>query len=200
MIAIVDYGAGNLFSVKNALDFLGFDSVITADRGVAEAADKLILPGVGAFPDAMGKLEAAGLAEVIKTEARRKPLLGICLGMQMLFEWGHEFAKTKGLGLIGGYVDKISAPGLKVPHMGWSDLHPSSPCALSEGVEEGDRAYFVHSYKAVMADPRNLSLYTDYGERIPGLVFEGQVYGCQFHPEKSGRVGLGILRNFCELG
>jgi glutamine amidotransferase len=198
MIAVIDYGAGNLFSVKNALDFLGFDAEITSDKDALSRADRLILPGVGAFPDAMRMLEASGLAEAITREAERKPLLGICLGMQMLFDWGCEFEKTRGLGLIAGRVDLISAPGLKIPHIGWSDVKRATPCPLASGIREGDRLYFVHSYKAV-TDMGNISLYAEYGDTIPGLVFSGNVFGCQFHPEKSGAVGLRILRNFCEL-
>ncbi|MDR2770734.1 MAG: imidazole glycerol phosphate synthase subunit HisH [Clostridiales Family XIII bacterium] len=198
MIAILDYGAGNLFSVKNALDFLGFDSVITAERAALAQADKLILPGVGAFPDAMQKLEATGLADAIIREAARKPLLGICLGMQLLFDFGFEFEKTRGLGLIAGRVDLIEAPGLKIPHIGWSDVKRGAPCPLSREIKEGDRLYFVHSYKAV-TDARHIALSTEYGDLIPALVFRGKVFGCQFHPEKSGTVGLGILRAFCEL-
>ncbi|MDR3296270.1 MAG: imidazole glycerol phosphate synthase subunit HisH [Clostridiales Family XIII bacterium] len=198
MIAIIDYGAGNLFSVKNALDFLGYESVVSGDKTGLERADRLILPGVGAFPDAMEKLETAGLTDVILSEAGKKPLLGICLGMQLLFEWGFEFEKTKGLGLIDGQVDRIRAPGLKIPHMGWSDVKRAADCPLSEGIREGDRLYFVHSYKAE-TDMENISLYTEYGDLIPGLVFRGNVFGCQFHPEKSGKTGLRILENFCKL-
>ncbi|MDR0424309.1 MAG: imidazole glycerol phosphate synthase subunit HisH [Clostridiales Family XIII bacterium] len=198
MIAIVDYGAGNLFSVKNALDFLGFESAISSEKRQLDNAEKLILPGVGAFPDAMRKLEAAGLAGAIAAMAREKPLLGICLGMQLLFQWGHEFEKTKGLGLIEGSVERIEAPGLKIPHMGWSDIKKGAACPLSDGIQEGSRLYFVHSYKAV-TDMANISLYTEYGGLVPGLVFNGNVFGCQFHPEKSGGIGLRILKNFGEL-
>ncbi|MDR1134794.1 MAG: imidazole glycerol phosphate synthase subunit HisH [Clostridiales Family XIII bacterium] len=198
MIAIIDYGAGNLFSVKNALDFLGFESVISSEKGQLAEAEKLILPGVGAFPDAMGKLESAGLIDTIINMSEKKPLLGICLGMQILFEWGYEFEKTRGLGLIAGKVERINAPGLKIPHMGWSDVRRAAECPLAAGVSEGDRLYFVHSYKAV-TDMENISLYTEYGDLIPGLVFKGNVFGCQFHPEKSGGIGLRILKNFGEL-
>lgn len=198
MIAIIDYGAGNLFSLKNALDFLGLDSVITSSADDLRNADRMILPGVGAFPDAMRMLEATGLTETILAEAQQKPLLGICLGMQMLFEYGHEFETVKGLGLIPGEVNRIVAPGLKIPHMGWSDVKIQNPCALSEGIREGDRFYYVHSYKAV-TEPQFISLYSEYSETIPGLVFRGKVYGTQFHPEKSGEIGLKLLRNFGAL-
>jgi len=195
MIGIIDYGAGNLFSVKNALDFLGMESMISSSAEELKNADKLILPGVGAFPDAMRKLEQSGLIETIIEEAGKKPLLGICLGMQILFETGYEFTETKGLGLIPGKVDLIQAPGLKIPHMGWSDVKLENDCPLSQGVKDGDRFYFVHSYKAV-TDKQFVSLYGEYGEYIPGLVFRGNVYGTQFHPEKSGEIGLKMLRNF----
>jgi glutamine amidotransferase len=201
MIAIIDYGAGNLFSVKNALDHLGFESVQARDPADLERADKLILPGVGAFPDAMRSLTEKGLAEAVKREAVRKPLLGICLGAQLLFEKGFEFGETDGLGLIPGYVDAIVAPGLKIPHMGWNDVRVVNPSPLTAGVRDGDMVYFVHSYKAV-TDEAHLSLASEYGRLIPALVrggADGQVYGAQFHPEKSGAVGLGILRNFAEL-
>jgi glutamine amidotransferase len=198
MITIIDYGAGNLFSVKNALDFLGMESKISSDPSDLEAADKLILPGVGAFPDAMHKLDEAGLTEVIRREAARKPLLGICLGMQILFEKGYEFEETEGLGLIEGYVDKLIAPGKKIPHMGWDDVGIVNPTPLTARVKEGDNVYFVHSYKAV-TDEKNISLAAEYGQLVPALVFSGDVYGAQFHPEKSGSIGLGILKEFCEL-
>jgi glutamine amidotransferase len=198
MIAIIDYGAGNLFSVKNALDFLGFENEITADEGKLRDADKLILPGVGAFPDAMRMLRSGGLARVIRKETERKPLLGICLGMQILFEKGYEFEPTEGLGLIEGYVDKLVAPGKKIPHMGWDDVKIVHPCAMTEGTNSGDMVYFVHSYKAV-TDERNISLSSSYGQLVPALVHSGNVYGAQFHPEKSGAVGLHMLKAFAKL-
>ncbi|MDR3304430.1 MAG: imidazole glycerol phosphate synthase subunit HisH [Clostridiales Family XIII bacterium] len=197
-IAIIDYGAGNLFSVKNALKFLGADGGITADKAALRAADKLILPGVGAFPDAMRMLDERGLTDVIRVEARKKPLLGICLGMQILFEKGYEFEETEGLGLIDGYVDRIQAPGLKIPHMGWDDLTITNPSPMTKTVKNGDMVYFVHSYKAV-TDGKNISLAAAYGQLIPALVRKGGIYGAQFHPEKSGPVGLGILQSFLEL-
>ncbi|MGI5966574.1 MULTISPECIES: imidazole glycerol phosphate synthase subunit HisH [Anaerotruncus] len=198
MIAIIDYGAGNLFSVKNALDFIGAESCITAKAEELAKADGLILPGVGAFPDAMKRLTATGLVPVIREQAQKKPLLGICLGMQMLFEKGHEFETCDGLGLIPGDVRLIEAAGLKIPHMGWNDLTVLNPCELVADVKEGDYVYFVHSYRADTAD-ENISCYTVYGERIPALVHRGMVYGAQFHPEKSGAVGIQMLRNFARL-
>jgi len=141
MVGIIDYGAGNLFIMKNALDFLELKSIITSSAEEIKDADQLILPGVGAFPDAMKMLEHSGLTKTITEEAKKKPLLGICLGMQMLFEYGYEFEKVKGLGLIPGEVSRIIAPGLKIPHMGWSDVKIENECELSEGIKEGDRFY-----------------------------------------------------------
>lgn len=198
MIAIIDYGAGNLFSVKNALDYLQEESLVTADAGEIRRADAMILPGVGAFPDAMGMLKERGLAEVIKEEAKRKPLLGICLGMQMLFEKSYEFGETEGLGLIPGCVQLIDGKGMKIPHMGWNNLTVLNPCRMTEGMPEETYVYFVHSFRAETAD-ENISCYTDYSERIPALVHKGFVYGAQFHPEKSGTLGLGLLKNFARL-
>ncbi|MDR1292116.1 MAG: imidazole glycerol phosphate synthase subunit HisH [Clostridiales Family XIII bacterium] len=201
MIAVIDYDAGNIFSVKNALDHLGFESVQACRPDDVVKADKLILPGVGAFPDAMRSLRERGLADAIVREAKRKPLLGICLGAQLLFEKGYEFAETDGLGLIPGYVDAIVAPGMKIPHMGWNSVRVTNPSPLTKTVHDGDMLYFVHSYKAV-TDERYISLASEYGQPLPALVrggADGQIYGAQFHPEKSGSVGLGILRGFAEL-
>lgn len=199
MIAVIDYGAGNLFSVKNALDFLGFESRVTSSAGDLIAADRLILPGVGAFPAAMEKLKASGLVPAILEEAgKKKPLLGICVGMQALFEWGYEFYKTAGLGLIPGEVRAIIAPGLKIPHIGWSDVSMLNPSPLAKGIKDGDRFYFVHSFKAETKS-RYVALYTEYGGRVPALVGRDNIFGTQFHPEKSGDLGLKILKNFGEL-
>jgi len=198
MIGIIDYGAGNLFSLKNALDFLGFDNIITSSAEEIRSADRLILPGVGAFPDAMNMLARAGLVDTIKEEAVKKPFLGICLGMQLLFEYGHEFETVKGLGLIPGEVRLINAPGLKIPHMGWSYVKLENQCPLSCGIREGDRFYYVHSYCAD-TEKEYVSLYSEYGDYIPGLVFRGSTYGTQFHPEKSGKVGLAMLERFVRL-
>lgn len=204
MIAIIDYGAGNLFSVQNALNYLGLENTVSSDPDVLRRADGLILPGVGAFPDAMGMLEKHGLVGVIREEAVKKPFLGICLGMQVLFDRGFEFRETEGLGLIPGRVDKIVVDK-KIPHMGWNHLrwshlrrnHLTSHCPspLLDGVPEGSSVYFVHSYMA-FTDSENLAASCDYGVEIPALVQRGSVFGTQFHPEKSGEVGLLMLKNF----
>lgn len=199
MIAIIDYGAGNLFSVKNALDFLGLENKITNSADDLRSADRLILPGVGAFPDAMRMLAETGLISVIKDEARKKPLLGICLGMQMLFEKGYEFGETDGLGLIKGSVKLMHPEGdLPIPQIGWNALEKNAPCRLLDKCADGEYVYFVHSY-AAECDSRNVAAYCDYGMKVPALVFEGSVYGAQFHPEKSGETGLNILRCFAAL-
>ncbi len=198
MIAIIDYGAGNLFSVKNALDYLGVDSRFTSDKSFINSADKIILPGVGAFPSAMKKLNETGLVDTLKEQAKIKPFLGICLGMQMLFDKAYEFEETSGLGLIEGKVDKISAPGMNIPHMGWNKLEKQNDCELLSGIGDEEYVYFVHSYRAFCTD-KNLSAYCEYGEKIPALVYSEKVFGAQFHPEKSGNTGLKILKNFSQL-
>lgn len=198
MIAIVDYGAGNLFSVQNALAYLNITCCTTDDPAVLEICDGVILPGVGAFPEAMHRLHASGLGSIICEQAQKKPLLGICLGMQMLFERSYEFEETQGLGLIPGQVRLINSGGLKIPHMGWNDLTVLHPCALTEHSKNGEYVYFVHSY-CVHTPDENVSCYTEYGERIPALVHRGFVYGAQFHPEKSGEAGLAMLKNFARL-
>lgn len=196
MIAIIDYGAGNIFSVKNALDYLGLENRLTSDKEEIVNADALILPGVGAFPAAMKMLESTGLVETIKAEAKKKPLLGICLGMQMLFEKGYEFEECDGLGLIRGSVRYMEEPDLIIPHMGWNKLEKLNDCPLLNGLTDNEYVYFVHSYKAECAD-ENIAAYSQYGGRVPALVFDGKyVYGAQFHPEKSGSTGLAILKNF----
>lgn len=199
MIAIVDYGAGNIFSVKNALDYLGLDCKLTSDKDEIKAADAVILPGVGAFPAAMAMLEKSGLIDTIKEEAAKKPLLGICLGMQMLFEKGYEFEECDGLGLIKGSVRYMDEPDLIIPHMGWNKLEKLNDCKLLENIGDDEYVYFVHSYKAECAN-ENIAAYSEYGGRVPALVFDGKfVYGAQFHPEKSGDTGLKILKNFSSL-
>jgi len=196
MIAIIDYGAGNIFSVKNALDYLGLECKLTSDINEIKAADALILPGVGAFPAAMNMLEKSGLIDTIKEEATKKPLLGICLGMQMLFEKGYEFEECNGLGLIKGSVRYMDEPDLIIPHMGWNKLEKLNECLLLENIGDNEYVYFVHSYKAE-CDNENIAAYSEYGGKVPALVFDGKfVYGAQFHPEKSGETGLKILRSF----
>lgn len=198
MIAVIDYGAGNLFSVKNALDYLGYENVFTNNAEELKKADKLILPGVGAFPDAMKMLGETGLIGTIKKEAAKKPLLGICLGMQMLFEKGYEFGETEGLGFIGGSVKLMTPKNLVVPQMGWNELMMNKDCPILKGLGEKPYVYFVHSYAAECGS-EDVAAYTDYGGRVTACVMKGNVYGCQFHPEKSGETGLKILRNFAEL-
>lgn len=199
MITIIDYGAGNLFSVQNALNFLGVENNISSKVEDIISADKLILPGVGAFPDAMKMLDEAGLTEVIKEQAKKKALMGICLGMQMLFDKSYEFGETEGLGLIPGTVELMHpAKDLVIPHIGWNSLEKNEPCKLLKSVNDGDYVYFVHSYAAV-TDSKNVAAYCDYGMKVPALVMSGNVYGCQFHPEKSGKTGLGILKTFASL-
>ena len=196
MIAVIDYGAGNIFSVKNALDYLGFESVLTDKKEDIENADGLILPGVGAFPSAMKMLEQSGLIETIKTESKKKPFLGICLGMQLIFEKGYEFEECDGLGLISGSVRKMEEKDLIIPHMGWNKLEVLNECPLLAGLDDNSYVYFVHSYMAE-CDDKNIAAYSVYGSRVPALVFDGNtVYGAQFHPEKSGNTGLQILKNF----
>ncbi len=199
MIAIIDYGAGNIFSVKNALDYLKLESILTSDKKEIENADAIILPGVGAFPSAMKMLDKSGLTDTLKAEAEKKPFLGICLGMQMLFSKSYEFEECDGLGFIEGKVDKIDAPDLIIPHMGWNKLEILNECPLLEGLPEDSYVYFVHSYQAY-CDDKNISAYCEYGGKVPALVYNGKnVYGAQFHPEKSGETGLQILRNFGKL-
>ena len=199
MIHIIDYGAGNLFSVQNALNYLQIENKITANPADLADADGIILPGVGAFRDAMTMLNESGFTEAIKVQAAAgKPILGICLGMQLLFEKGYEFGETDGLGLIPGNVVLIDGGGLKIPHMGWNDLTVLNDCPLSADVADGDYVYYVHSYRADTSD-EYISCYTMYNEKIPGLVYRDNVYGAQFHPEKSGQVGMNILTNFAKL-
>jgi glutamine amidotransferase len=197
MIAIIDYGAGNLFSVKNALDYIGEANQITREKQDLQKADALILPGVGAFPKAMEMLGNTDLIDTIKEQVTKKPLLGICLGMQMLFEESFEFTQTKGLGLIEGQIQRIKTD-YKIPHMGYNELEFNEPSPLLQNIKQGDCVYFVHSFMAY-TDSKNVAAFCDYGIKIPALVQKGNVFGAQFHPEKSGEVGLQILRNFASL-
>lgn len=197
MIAIVDYGAGNIFSVKNALDYLGLPGELTSDPAAIRSADGIILPGVGAFPSAMEMLQEQGLVEVLQEESHKKPFLGICLGMQLIFEKGYEFEECDGLGIVPGGVEKIVAPGMVIPHMGWNKLEIQYDCPILRNLPEEAYVYFVHSYQAHTPE-EYLAAYVEYGSaKIPAMVYDGKtVYGSQFHPEKSGEVGLQILRNF----
>ena len=204
MIAIIDYGVGNLFSLCSSLKSIGAEAVVTPDPAVICAADRIILPGVGAFADAAEKLRATGLDQVLLEEAAKgKKIMGICLGMQMLFEESFEYGIHKGLGLIPGRVVPMAGyipEGLKIPHIGWNPLilkgeekHP-----LLKYVEEGDCVYFVHSYFATDCAESVIAT-AEYGKELTAAVARGNVMGCQFHPEKSGRVGLNILKAFCEM-
>ncbi len=204
MIAIVDYGVGNLFSLKSSLDAIGAEAKVTSDREQLRAADRIILPGVGAFEDAARKLRECGLADYIKNlAAEGKPILGICLGMQLLFERSFEFGEYEGLGLIGGSVRPISdviPEQLKIPHMGWNALHfKGNKHPLFKYICDGDFVYFVHSYYATECDESVIAV-SEYGAPLTAAVARDNVMGCQFHPEKSGEVGLSILRAFCEMG
>lgn len=202
MIAIVDYGVGNLFSLRSSLSAVGAEAEVTNDASVIRNAGKVILPGVGAFEDAMNKLRSSGLAETVREEAAAgKPLLGICLGMQMLFDRSFEYGEHQGLGLIPGSVVPIAdliPAGLKIPHIGWNALHFSGrESPLFRYIKESDCVYFVHSYYAADCE-KNVIATAEYGAELTAAVQKGNVFGCQFHPEKSGKVGLSILRAFCE--
>ena len=202
MIAIIDYGVGNLFSLQSSLEKVGAETVVTSDKAVIDKADKIILPGVGAFEDAAKKLKETGLDEVVKAQAKKgKPLMGICLGMQMLFERSYEYGCHEGLGLLKGSVVPLQGyidDRLKIPHIGWNALHFTRENPLLKYCKEGDCVYFVHSYYA--SDCKDSVIATaEYGKEVTAAVADGNVMGCQFHPEKSGEVGLRILRAFCEL-
>ena len=202
MIAIVDYGVGNLFSLRSSLAKLGLEAVVTADPEILRKADRLILPGVGAFADAMAKLEATGLVPVLKEEAAKKPLLGICLGMQLLFERSYEYGTHAGLGLIPGEVcplePDLTDKSLKVPQIGWNALHIVQDDPLFRYIQEGEYVYYVHSYYAKHCAESTLAV-SEYSIPVTGAVRCGKVYGTQFHPEKSGDTGLRILKAFAEL-
>ena len=201
MIAIIDYDAGNIKSVEKALLLLGQDVVITGDREEILKADKVVLPGVGAFGDAMDNLRRTGLAQVIREVTDRgTPFLGICLGLQLLFERSDEAPGVDGLGILEGEILRIpDKDGLKIPHMGWNSLHLENNGRLFRGIEEGSYVYFVHSYYLKAADERIVKASTEYSTHIHASVEKGNVFACQFHPEKSSDVGIQILRNFVEL-
>ena len=207
MIAVIDYGVGNLFSLLSSLNYVGLDTKLTNNIEEIKNAKGIILPGVGAFRDAIGNLEKYGLKETLISEAKNgKPFLGICLGMQMLFEKSYEYGEYEGLGLINGTVEEIKKyisknSDLKIPHMGWNSL------AINDGfkddkilkdVNDNEYVYYVHSYFA-KTDMKNIVAYSEYGTKIPGIVKNENVYGMQFHPEKSGDTGLKLLKNWGEL-
>ena len=205
MIAMVDYGVGNLFSLCSSLEALGLEVCVTADPAVLHAADRIILPGVGAFGDAVQKLQATGLVPVLKAEAQQKPLLGICLGMQLLFEQSYEFGCWQGLGFVPGQIcplqPDLAAAGrgeLKVPQIGWNALQILQDDPIFKYVKNGEYVYYVHSYYGKNCAAGTLAV-SEYAVPVPGVVRSGKVYGMQFHPEKSGNTGLRLLKAFAEL-
>ncbi|MBQ6707938.1 MAG: imidazole glycerol phosphate synthase subunit HisH [Clostridia bacterium] len=200
MIAIVDYGAGNLLSVKKALDFIGAESVITASANEIKNADGVILPGVGSFGNAMESMHESGLVEAVRSVAQSgRPFLGICLGLQLLFESSEESPGVEGLGVLKGKILKIPSDNLKVPHMGWNSLKFKKSTPLFEGISDGAYVYFVHSYYLSAENISDVSSTTEYGVTIHASVANGNLFATQFHPEKSGDVGLQMLRNFVSL-
>ena len=202
MIAIIDYGVGNLFSLRSSLASLGLEAAVTADPAALQAADRLILPGVGAFGDAMARLEATGLVPVIRAQAEKKPLLGICLGMQLLIEKSYEYGEHAGLGFVKGQVcplqPDLADPSLKVPQIGWNALQIVRDDPLFRYVKNGEYVYYVHSYYGKNCAQSTLAV-SDYSIPVTGVVRAGNVYGTQFHPEKSGDTGLRLLKAFAEL-
>ncbi len=202
MIRIIDYGVGNLFSLRSSLRAIGIDADYTGNPAEIRKADKLILPGVGAFRDAREALRSTGLDRVVQEEVGKgKPLMGICLGMQMLFDWSYEYGEYEGLGLIPGEIVPMEGripKDLPIPHIGWNELMLKQPSPLMKNTANGDYVYFVHSYYAETPAEYVIAT-TDYGVEMTAAVQKDNVYGCQFHPEKSSEVGLSILKAFCEL-
>ena len=202
MVAIIDYGVGNLFSLRSSFAAIGEEAEVTGDAARIAQADRVILPGVGAFADAYAKLCESGMDEVVRRAVKSgKPVMGICLGMQLLFERSYEYGEHPGLGLLEGEVVGMEGRlpgGLAIPHIGWNALRIKRPGGVLKYVEEGDCVYFVHSYYAENC-AASLTATAEYGLELTAAVQRENLYGCQFHPEKSGKVGLGILRAFCEL-
>ena len=198
MIAIVDYGMGNLRSVQKAFQRVGYEAEITSSPQRVREADGVALPGVGAFGEAMANLAHSGLVTVLRQVAAERPFMGICLGQQLLFEESEEMGRHEGLGILAGKVVRFSGP-LKVPHMGWNQMHMVRPSPLLAGVVDGDFAYFVHSYYVVPTDPHVILTRTDYGVSFASIVGRDRLFGLQFHPEKSQAVGLKMLANFAAL-
>ena len=202
MISIVDYGVGNLFSLKSSFDAIGEEAVITGDAEIIRSSDKIVLPGVGAFRDAINKLNGSGLGSIVVSEAKAgKPLLGICLGMQLLLDKSYEFGEYDGLGLVPGSVRPLAGyiqEGLKIPQMGWNALQLRGECPVFADTKSGEYVYFVHSYWC--DSPKEyISAVCEYGAEVTAAVQNGNIYGCQFHPEKSGPVGLRILKSFSKM-
>jgi len=199
MIAIVDYGVGNLNSVQNALNSMNIKSIISSDAQEISKCRSIIVPGVGAFPDAMKNMKDSGLDKVIIAAAKDgKPILGICLGMQLFFEESDEVEKCAGLGLLKGNIIKLEG-SIKIPHMGWNSLTFETPSPLLNGIKENEYVYFVHSYYAVNCEEGITNAYSTYEKKIPAIVSQGKIFGMQFHPEKSGEFGQKLLKNFVEV-
>lgn len=194
-IAVVDYNVGNLMSVNNGMKYLGFQTKVTSDPKELELADAIILPGVGAFPDAAQKLQECGMMAELHRQSQQKPMLGICLGMQLLFDKGYEVREAEGLGFVKGTIERIQTP-YKLPHIGWNSLKFPNPSPLFAGLDEDCYVYFVHSFCGNATDPKSVIATTDYGTTVTAAVQNGLVFGTQFHPEKSGDIGLQMLRNF----
>ena len=201
MIAILDYGVGNLFSLRSSLQQLGLQAVVTADAAAIRAADRLILPGVGAFGDAMAKLTATGLVPVLKEQAEEKPLLGICLGMQLLAERGYEVCECEGLGYIPGEIVRFEQTQAKerIPHVGWNDIEKRVETPLFDGIEDGTNYYFVHSYHFKVRDEENIAAVTPYCGEFVSAVAKDHIVGTQFHPEKSQKAGFRLIKNFLAM-
>ncbi|MBU3159155.1 imidazole glycerol phosphate synthase subunit HisH [Clostridium frigoris] len=199
MIAIVDYGVGNLNSVQNALKSLNIQSIISSDAEEISKCKSIIVPGVGAFPDAMKNMKETGIDKVIIQAAKEgKPILGICLGMQLFFDESCEVEKCPGLGLLKGNIIKLEG-SIKIPHMGWNSLSFENNSPLLNGIEENQYVYFVHSYYAVNCEEGIINAYSMYEKKIPAIVSKGNIFGLQFHPEKSGDFGMKLLKNFAEV-
>ena len=203
MIAIIDYGVGNLFSLKSSFAAIGTEAVVTNDKSIIDKASHIILPGVGAFADAADKLRSTGMDAIVKAQALKgKPLMGICLGMQLLFDKSYEYGEYDGLGLIKGNIRSLAdviPENYKIPQIGWNSLEFKRESPIFRYISNGDYVYFVHSYFAADCDEA-ITAVTDYGAPVTASVESGNVFGCQFHPEKSGDIGLEILRAFCEIG